>query len=94
MNIHRAFGVYGICVQGDKLLVIDKMKGPYKNRWDLPDGSLNDDETLPEAITRELKEETGYKSSILQQIGVTDFSLPWDWQSFTRLHHITVFYEI
>ena len=40
---HRAFGVrqfYRLLII--VLLVIDKIKGPYRNRYDLPDGSLED----------------------------------------------------
>ena len=36
---HRAFGVYGICVEDGNLLVINKNGGPYTNRYDLPGGS-------------------------------------------------------
>ncbi|SET96606.1 NUDIX domain-containing protein [Salinibacillus kushneri] len=56
---HRAFGVYGIYVEGNKLLVINKNGGPYKNRYDLPGGSLESGESLSVAIQREFKEETG-----------------------------------
>ncbi|TKI82071.1 DNA mismatch repair protein MutT, partial [Bacillus wiedmannii] len=45
-NFHRAFGVYGICIENNNLLVIDKIKGPYRNRYDLPGGSLEDGESL------------------------------------------------
>ncbi|CAM3972806.1 hypothetical protein BAPA111461_10590 [Bacillus paramycoides] len=29
---HRAFGVFGICIENNNILVIDKNKGPYMNR--------------------------------------------------------------
>jgi hypothetical protein len=74
---HRAFGVYGIYVEGGKLLVINKKGSPYKNRFDLPGGSLKDGETLSEAIQREFLEETGLEIEIEENIGVIDFKLPW-----------------
>ncbi|EOP11129.1 MULTISPECIES: hypothetical protein [Bacillus] len=43
-NFHRAFGVYGICIENNNILVIDKIKGPYRSRYDLPGGSLEDGE--------------------------------------------------
>ena len=39
-NVHRAFGVYGIIVINNKLVVIKKNGGPYINRFDLPGGSV------------------------------------------------------
>jgi len=76
------------------MLVIHKNRGPYKNRFDLPGGSLEEGESLTEALHRELKEETGYSIHILKQIGTSDFKLPWKWNCFTHVHHIAVFYHI
>lgn len=36
IRCHRAFGVYGLLMKEDALLVIDKNGGPYINRYDLP----------------------------------------------------------
>ncbi len=47
---HRAFGVYGIYAKDGKLLVILKNGGPYIHRYDLPGGSLEDGESLQEAM--------------------------------------------
>ncbi|NAP01756.1 NUDIX domain-containing protein, partial [Halomonas sp. MG34] len=58
-KFHRAFGVYGIYIEDNKLLVINKSRGPYKNRYDLPGGSLEEGEGLSIAMQRECKEETG-----------------------------------
>ena len=91
---HRAFGVYGVCINEGKLLVIDKNRGPYSNRFDLPGGSLEEGESLTEALHREVIEETGYSIHILKQIGTSDFKLPWKWKTFTHVHHIAVFYHI
>jgi ADP-ribose pyrophosphatase YjhB (NUDIX family) len=93
-NYHRAFGVYGICEKNGKLLVIKKNGGPYINRFDLPGGSLEDAESLTNGLRREYLEETGFQVSIDQNIGVTDFMLPWAWKEFTNVHHIAVFYLV
>ena len=61
-NYNRAFGVYGIYVENDKLLVINKNGGPYINRYDLPGGSLEAGESLSIAMKREFLEETGADS--------------------------------
>lgn len=91
---HRAFGVYGICVEDGKLLVINKNGGPYINRYDLPGGSLEDGEALSEAIKREFLEETGLEIKIEKNIGVIDFKLPWLWKDCTDVHHIAVYYSV
>ncbi|MEK3886341.1 NUDIX hydrolase [Bacillus sp. FSL K6-3431] len=91
---HRAFGVYGICLEDEKLLVINKKGGPYTNRYDLPGGSLEDAESLSIAMKREFSEETGLKIEIHKNIGVIDFMLPWEWKGFTDVHHIAVFYLV
>ncbi|MBB2480585.1 NUDIX hydrolase [Bacillus sp. APMAM] len=91
---HRAFSVYGICYENGKLLVINKNGGPYKNRYDLPGGSLEVAESLTAAMKREFLEETGFEIEIKQNIGVIDFMLPWDWKEYTDVHHIAVFYSV
>jgi len=93
-NFHRAFGVYGIYVENEKLLVINKNGGPYINRYDLPGGSLEAGESLPIAMKREFLEETGIEIEILKNIGVIDFQLPNNWNGFTDLHHIAVYYLV
>jgi len=91
---HRAFGVYGIYAEDGKLLVINKNGGPYKNRFDLPGGSLEEGETLSEAMKREFLEETGLEIEIMESIGIKDFKLPWLWKEFTDVHHIAVYYSV
>lgn len=94
IRCHRAFGVYGLLIQDDALLVIDKNGGPYINRYDLPWGSLEEGETLADAMRREFNEETGLEIMIERQVGVADFKLPWDWREFDEVHHIAVFYLV
>ncbi|CAN7280572.1 NUDIX hydrolase [Rossellomorea sp. LjRoot5] len=91
---HRAFGVYGIYIEDGKLLVIHKNGGPYINRFDLPGGSLEEGESLAEAMRREFLEETGIEIEIEKQIGVIDFKFPSVWRDFTNVHHIAVYYSV
>ncbi|MDX8047690.1 NUDIX hydrolase [Gracilibacillus sp. S3-1-1] len=91
---HRSFGVYGIYQQDSNLLVIEKSTGPYKNRFDLPGGSLEDGESLIDAMKREFFEETGLEIEVEHNIGIIDFKLPWLWREFTDLHHIAVYYKV
>lgn len=91
---HRAFGVYGIYVEDGKLLVINMNVGPYRSRFDLPGGRLEEGETLSEAMKREYLEETGIRIEIEENIGVKDFKLPWLYHEFTDVHHIAVYYSV
>lgn len=93
-KLHRAFGVYGLYFDDDKLLVINKNGGPYINRFDLPGGSLEESEGLTEAMKREFLEETGIEIGIEKNLRTIEFILPWDWRGFTHVHHIAVFYSV
>ena len=95
-NFHRAFGVYGICIEDNNLLVIDKIKGPYRNRYDLPGGSLEDGESLLSGLHREIEEETGLKVKVVKQIGTIDFQFqfPSKFKGYTHVHHIAVLYGV
>ena len=44
-DLLKHFGVYGVAIDNDKLLVIEKNSGPYQNRYDLPGGSQEVGET-------------------------------------------------
>ena len=63
MEIKNHFGVYGVCLQDGKLLCIEKTRGPYQHRFDLPGGSQELGEGLTETLKREVLEETGYMLS-------------------------------
>lgn len=63
MEIKKHFGVYGVCYENGKLLCIEKTRGPYQNRFDLPGGSQELGEGLTETLKREVLEETGYTLS-------------------------------
>ena len=37
---HTHLGVYGVLIQHDHILLIQKARGPHKGKWDLPGGSI------------------------------------------------------
>ena len=51
-----------------KVLLIKRKYFPFEGKWALPGGFVDMDETLEQAIHRELKEETGLKCIKLQQL--------------------------
>ena len=93
-KFHRAFGCYGIIGDQQNLVVIKKHGGPYINSYDLPGGSLEDGESLNHTVKREVNEETGLIVQDYQQIGVTSFKYPWDYEQWHFNQHICVFYRI
>lgn len=94
-TFYRHTGVYGICVNEGRLLVIRKILGPYSGQYDLPGGRLEENESLEQGITRELREETGYSVQKLASIGVCDFSVKWILLDgkVEQLHHIAILYK-
>lgn len=54
------------------LLVVRRAREPGAGRWSLPGGRVEWGETLEEAVTREVAEETGIRISILQLAGTRE----------------------
>jgi len=93
MEIKRHFGVYAVCFENGKLLCIEKTRGPYQHRYDLPGGSQQLGEGLTETLTREVMEETGFT--------VRSYSNPRIYDVFVReeltnfmVHHIMALYDV
>ena len=93
MEIKKHFGVYGICFENGKLLCIEKTRGPYQHRFDLPGGSQEVGEGLTETLIREVLEETGYKLKGYANPRIYDVLVQEEGQDFA-VHHIMAFYDI
>ena len=93
MEIKDHFGVYGVCLQDGKLLCIEKTRGPYQQRFDLPGGSQELGEGLTETLKREVLEETGYAISSYSNPRIYDVLVQEEGQDFA-VYHIMAFYDI
>ena len=93
MEIKKHFGVYGICYENGKLLCIEKTRGPYQHRFDLPGGSQELGEGLTETLKREVLEETGYTLSRYLNPRIYDVLVQEEEQDFA-VHHTMAFYDV
>ena len=72
----------------NEILLIKRLKEPFKNCWALPGGFVNENEDLEKAARRELFEETNIETNEMIQIGT--FGKPY---RDPRGHMISVAYQ-
>lgn len=53
------FGIYGILLKNNSILLVTKSRGPYTGKLDLPGGKPEHAELPKQTLTREILEETG-----------------------------------
>src|ERR1700757_5263909 len=60
--------VFGLDDEDLKVLLIRRDLEPFRNRWALPGGFVRVEESLEEAVRRELREEAGVSQVFLEQL--------------------------
>lgn len=60
--------VFGYNAGKISILLIKRKYEPFKDKWAIPGGFVLEDESLEEAVQRELKEETGVSINYLEQL--------------------------
>ncbi|MCL4465529.1 MAG: NUDIX domain-containing protein [Chloroflexi bacterium] len=65
-----SFGVAGVVLDGERVLLVRRMHEPNRGRWTFPSGWVKSDEGLHEAVAREIKEETGVEAEVIGVVGL------------------------
>jgi len=66
-------GVGAVIFKDNNILLIQRSKAPKKGEWSLPGGAQHLGETVREAVTREVMEETGLTITITSFLDALDF---------------------
>ncbi|QLJ53309.1 MAG: ADP-ribose pyrophosphatase [Candidatus Fermentimicrarchaeum limneticum] len=66
----RPATVDAVIIDGSRVLLVKRRFEPFKGRWALPGGFVDDNETVEQAVGREALEETSLKVKVKKIIGV------------------------
>ena len=95
MKEFKHFGVYGIIIENNNIILVKKNGGPYDGKFDLPGGSIEFGETPLEALKRELKEEIGIDLKTCELIDADSVKFKWEYKDeLLDWHHIGIFYKV
>ena len=64
--------VGGVIIRDNKILLTKRRDDPDKNKWAIPGGKLELNETLEEGLKREMKEETSLNVKIGKLLGIIE----------------------
>jgi len=59
-----------VAIRNDSVLLVKRNYPPFRGRWTLPGGFMENDETIEQTCLRELREETGASGKIVCLVGV------------------------
>jgi ADP-ribose pyrophosphatase YjhB (NUDIX family) len=69
-NIGYNIGVGGAVVRDGRLLLVRRASRHGRGNWQLPGGYIEPDETIEQAVVREVREETGVTAEVEGVLGV------------------------
>lgn len=84
---------YSALKKREVLINIEKTRGPYQHRYDLPGGSQQLGEGLTETLTREVMEETGFTVRSYSNPRIYDVFVREELKNF-MVHHVMALYDV
>ncbi len=95
MGNYKHLGAYGLILKKDKIVLINKVSGPYDGKLDLPGGTIEWGEKPEETLIRELEEEVGIKITDYELFDGNSVSFDWNYNGkIIPVHHLGYFYKI
>ena len=95
MNKVSHLGSYGLIIKNEQIVLIKKANEPYKEKLDLPGGTIEFGETPKQALIREIKEEVGMDIEKYSLFDGNSTVITWKHNDIPKqLHHIGFFYKI
>jgi ADP-ribose pyrophosphatase YjhB (NUDIX family) len=88
-------GVYGLYISGEKMLMIEKARGPYMGRYDLPGGKIEFNEKTNDCLKREIMEETGVEVQSSKFFSMNEYLCEYKKEGETKKsHHVGIYYIV
>lgn len=71
LHLYRnpTFGTDGVVIEGGRVLLIQRGRAPFEGRYALPGGFIEEGESAEECVVREVEEETGLRTEVLELVG-------------------------
>lgn len=91
----KHIGAYGLVIKDNKILLIKKKGGPYDGKLDLPGGTIEFEESIEDALKRELLEEVGIEILDYNLFDVISTNIKWIYKDeLVETKHIAILYLI
>ena len=88
---HTRYVARAILINDKNQVALNKLHGEdafgSRNYYETPGGGVNKDESITDAVKREILEETGYEASIVEEIGIVD-----DYYNLIHRHNINHYF--
>lgn len=66
----RPFACDALLIENGRILLIRRANEPFKGRWAIPGGRIEENESAEDCLRREMKEETGLDVEPVKLIGI------------------------